>query len=101
MWTPPLTPAHGQGNTHSASSSISGIPVVATGRRGSEQSETGRDDSVAPSVKKRELQPVPEEEGRENKKRRIAPIPVSMGNESDNAVASEESTPAPAAPDQS
>lgn len=98
MWTPPLTPAHGQGNTHSASSSISGIPGVATGRRESEQSESGREDLAVSGAKKRELHSVPEGEGRENKKRRIAPIPVSMGNESDNAVASEESTPAPAAP---
>lgn len=96
MWTPPLTPAHGQGNTHSASSSVSGIPGIPSGRRESEQSESGRDDAAAASgAKKRELHTVPEEEGRENKKRRIAPIPVSMGNESENAIASEESTTAP------
>jgi len=94
MWTPPLTPAHGQGNTHSASSSVSGVPGVATGRRESEQSESGRDDPAASGAKKRELQTVPEEEGRENKKRRIAPIPVTMGNESEHAVSSEENTPA-------
>lgn len=97
MWTPPLTPAHGQGNTHSASSSISGVPGIATGRRESE-GESGRDEASASGAKKRELQSVPEESGRESKKRRIAPIPIAMGNESDNAVASEESTPAPAAP---
>lgn len=76
------------------------MPGVSTGRRESEPSESGREDLAVSGVKKRELQPVPEEEGRENKKRRIAPIPVSMGNESDNAIASEESTPAPAAPGQ-
>jgi chromatin assembly factor 1 subunit B len=97
MWTPPLTPAPGHGNTHSASSSVSGIPAPPSGRRASEQSESGRDDTVVPGQKKRELQTVPEEEGRENKKRRIAPIPVAMGIESDNAIASEDNTPAPAA----
>ena len=67
-----------------------------TGRRESEQSESGRDDVVVSGLKKRELHTVPEEEGRENKKRRIAPIPVTMGNVGDNAVASEENTPVPA-----
>ena len=100
MWTPPLTPAHGQGNTHSASSSVSGIPAVTTGRRESEQSESGREDPVVSGLKRRELQSVPEEEGRETKKRRIAPIPVTMTNESDSAVASEENTPALAPPSQ-
>lgn len=75
---------------------MSGIPGLPSGRRASEQSESGRDDPAVPGQKKRELQTV-HEEGRENKKRRIAPIPVTMGNESENAIASEESTPAPAA----
>lgn len=96
MWTPPLTPAHGQGKTHSASSSVSGIPVIPTARRESEQSESGREDGS----KKRELQTVAEEDGRESKKRRIVPTPVTMGNEGDSAVASEESTPAPTVPGQ-
>jgi chromatin assembly factor 1 subunit B len=94
MWTPPLTPAHGQGGTHSASSSVSGIPNVGNiGRRESERSESDRDDALSGS-KKRELQPVPEaEEGRDSKKRRIAPIPVV---DSDTAIAStEENTPTP------
>jgi chromatin assembly factor 1 subunit B len=96
MWTPPLTPAHGQGNTHSASSSVSGIPVIPAARRESEQSESGREDATS-GPKKRELQTVPEEEGRESKKRRIVPTPVTMSNEGDSAIASEESTPALAA----
>ncbi|XPS94052.1 Chromatin assembly factor 1 subunit [Ascochyta lentis] len=95
MWTPPLTPAHGQGTTHSASSSVSGVPVAPPGRRESEQSESGREDIVVSGLKKRDLQSVPEEEGRESKKRRIAPIPVTMANESDSAIVSEENTPAP------
>jgi chromatin assembly factor 1 subunit B len=93
MWTPPLTPAHGHG-THSASSSVSGIPHLASiGRRESERSESDRDE--VSGSKKRELQSVPEvEEGRDNKKRRIAPIPV---DDSDTAIAStEEATPTPA-----
>ncbi|OAL05679.1 WD40 repeat-like protein [Phaeosphaeriaceae sp. SRC1lsM3a] len=92
MWTPPLTPAHGHGS-HSASSSVSGIPnIINLGRRESERSESDRDE--ASGSKKRELQPVPEvEEGRDNKKRRIAPIPVV---DSDTAIAStEENTPTP------
>ena len=74
---------------------MSGIPGIPSGRRASEQSESGRDDVAVSGAKKRELQTVPEEEKRENKKRRIAPIPVTMGNESDTAIASEENTPAP------
>jgi chromatin assembly factor 1 subunit B len=67
-----------------------------TGRRESEQSESGREDVVVSGLKKRELQAVPEvEEGRESKKRRIAPIPVTMATEGDSAIASEENTPAP------
>ncbi|KAH5462785.1 hypothetical protein HBI30_003920 [Parastagonospora nodorum] len=94
MWTPPLTPAHGHGSTHSASSSVSGVPNLSNiGRRESERSESDRDDALSTS-KKRELHPVPEaEEGRDNKKRRIAPIPVA---DSDTAIAStEEATPTP------
>jgi chromatin assembly factor 1 subunit B len=95
MWTPPLTPAHGQGGSHSASSSVTGVPTMGnTGRRESERSESDREVSTSP--KKRGLRPVPEaaEEGRENKRRRIAPIPIS---ESDTAIASTESnTPTPA-----
>ncbi|KAJ4286692.1 Chromatin assembly factor 1 subunit [Kalmusia sp. IMI 367209] len=93
MFTPPLTPAHGHG-THSASSSVSGIPGVSGSlRRGS---ESEREDGPSPA-KKRDLQAVPEvEEGRETKKRRIAPTPVTFpeleANES--VVAStEENTP--------
>lgn len=100
MWTPPLTPAHGQGNTHSASSSVSGVPVIPLGTRESEQGESGREDVLVSGLKKRELQSVPEEDGRENKKRRIAPVPVNMANDGDNAIASEENTPAPAGPGQ-
>lgn len=65
------------------------------GRRESEHSESGRDDAAVSGAKKRELQTVQEEEGREKKKRRVAPTPVTMGDESENAVASEENTPAP------
>ncbi|KAL5117709.1 Chromatin assembly factor 1 subunit [Pleosporales sp. CAS-2024a] len=95
MWTPPLTPAHGHG-THSASSSVSGMPpnLANTARRESERSESDRDDTVSAS-KKRELQSVPKSgQGRDSKRRRIAPIPVS---DSDTAIAStEEATPTPA-----
>jgi chromatin assembly factor 1 subunit B len=94
MWTPPLTPAHGQGGSHSASSSVTGIPTMGNaGRRESERSESDRDVSTSP--RKRGLRSVPEaaDEGRENKRRRIAPIPIS---ESDTAIAStEENTPTP------
>lgn len=76
MFTPPLTPAHGQHGTHSASSSVSGIHGISSGVR--RESDTERDETVSPR-KKRELQAVPEaEEGRETKKRRIAPTLVSM-----------------------
>ena len=95
MWTPPLTPAHGQGGSHSASSSASGIPNISvTGRRESERSESDRDEAL-PSTKKRELPSVSEvEEIRESKKRRIAPTPIDMNAEADNAIAStEENTP--------
>ncbi|KAL5454197.1 hypothetical protein PMIN07_007624 [Paraphaeosphaeria minitans] len=75
MFTPPLTPAHGHG-THSASSSVSGIPGVAGGNR--RESESEREDNVSPR-KKRDLQAVPEvEENREPKKRRIAPTLVTL-----------------------
>jgi chromatin assembly factor 1 subunit B len=97
MWTPPLTPAHGQGASHSASSSVSGIPnmtMTNMGRRESERSESDRDDALSTS-KKRELHPVPEVEERDSKKRRIAPMSISLGAESDTAIAStEENTPA-------
>jgi len=65
------------------------------GRRESEQSESGREDVLVSGLKKRELQSVPEEDGRESKKRRIAPIPVTMANEGDSAIASEENASAP------
>jgi chromatin assembly factor 1 subunit B len=96
MWTPPLTPAHGHGGSHSASSSVSGIPNMSNlGRRESERSESDRDDAL-PGSKKRELHPLPEvEEGRDSKKRRIAPIPVSLGAESDTAIASTETAQTP------
>jgi chromatin assembly factor 1 subunit B len=93
MWTPPQTPAHGQGGTHSASSSVSGLPHISNaGRRESERSES--DDGFV-SSKKRELHPVPEAgEPRDSKRRRIAPVPISLGAESDTAIASiEENTP--------
>jgi chromatin assembly factor 1 subunit B len=101
MWTPPLTPAHGQGSTHSAGSSVSGIPGLgAVGRRESERSESEQTEGAS-GTKKRELQSQPEaEEGREPKKRRIVPTPVSYaasGEEvsADDAIAStEEHTPA-------
>lgn len=101
MWTPPLTPAHGQGGTHSASSSVSGIPGAIVGRR---ESESEREDGVS-STKKRDLQSVPEvEEGREGKRRRIAPTPVTIGNAldgADSAIAStEENTPTTQTPTQ-
>jgi chromatin assembly factor 1 subunit B len=92
MWTPPLTPAHGQGGTHSASSSVSGIPGAVVGRR---ESESEREDGGSGS-KKRDLPAVMEaEEGREGKRRRIAPTPVTIDNPgADNAIAStEENTP--------
>jgi chromatin assembly factor 1 subunit B len=85
MWTPPLTPAQGQGRTHSANSSVSGIHGISTARR---ESESEREDA-APS-KKRELQVVPEvEEGREGKRRRIAPTPVTMDAAQDADIAIE------------
>lgn len=72
-----------------------------TGRRESEQSESGREDIVVHGLRKRDLQSVPEvEEGRENKKRRIAPIPVTMVGEGDSAIASEENTRTSTAPGQ-
>ena len=100
MWTPPLTPAHGQGSTHSAGSSVSGIPGLgAIGRRESERSESEQAEGASGS-KKRELQSQPEaDEGRETKKRRIVPTPVSYAASADasadDAIAStEEHTPA-------
>lgn len=95
MWTPPLTPAHGQGGSHSASSSVSGIPPTGhVGRREGERSESDREEAQG-SSRKRDLHPVPEmEETRENKKRRIAPTPIAMAEEGDEAIAStEEHTP--------
>ncbi|CAN9242190.1 unnamed protein product [Alternaria sp. RS040] len=96
MWTPPLTPAHGQGATHSASSSVSGIPNIGqVGRRESEMSESDRED-VSSTSKKRELHAVPEPDVdvRESKRRRIAPTPITMMAEGDSAIAStEEDTP--------
>lgn len=102
MWTPPLTPAHGQGGTHSASSSVSGMPHAGyVGRRESERSESDRDD-VPAELKKRPLQSVPEaDESRESKKRRIAPTPIAMPGENDSAIAStEENTPTMQTPSQ-
>ncbi|KAH9868192.1 hypothetical protein J1614_007264 [Plenodomus biglobosus] len=95
MWTPPLTPAHGQGGSHSASSSVSGIPPTGhVGRREGERSESDREEAQGGS-RKRDLHPVAEmEETRENKKRRIAPTPIAMTDEGDEAIAStEEHTP--------
>ncbi|KAF2106445.1 chromatin assembly factor 1 protein [Lophiotrema nucula] len=89
MWTPPLTPAHGQGGSHSASSSVSGVPGVML-RRGS---ESEREDGVS-GAKKRDLQAVPEvEEGREGKRRRIAPTPVTIGDSESVIASTEENTP--------
>ncbi|KAF2755212.1 WD40 repeat-like protein [Pseudovirgaria hyperparasitica] len=69
MWTPPMTPSHGQG-THSASSSISGA-VTAPGRRESEsEKEDGKDS------RKREAEPEIEES--QTKKRRVAPTLVNL-----------------------
>ena len=104
MWTPPLTPAHGQAGSHSASSSVSGIPNAGhVGRRESERSESERDDGVSAS-KKRDLNAVPEaeaEEARESKRRRIAPTPITMTMDGDDAIAStEESTPMAPTPGQ-
>ncbi|KAF2751787.1 WD40 repeat-like protein [Sporormia fimetaria CBS 119925] len=73
VFTPPYTPAHGHGGTHSASSSVSGVgPAI---RR---ESESEREEGASAS-KKRDLHPVPEadEEGRQGKRRRIAPTLVS------------------------
>lgn len=93
MWsTPPMTPAHGQGTTHSASSSVTGVPGAGAGRR---ESESEREENAA-SSRKRDLPAVAEaEEGREGKRRRIAPTPVIIGNTHDeSAIAStEENTP--------
>ncbi|KAL6705878.1 Chromatin assembly factor 1 subunit [Coniothyrium glycines] len=102
MWTPPLTPAHGQGATHSASSSINGIPNISyLVRRESERSESDRDEAL-PEHKKRVLPSLPEsEENRESKRRRIAPTPVAMNAENDDAIAStEEDMPTMQTPNQ-
>ncbi|KAF2709738.1 WD40 repeat-like protein [Pleomassaria siparia CBS 279.74] len=94
MWTPPLTPAHGHGGTHSASSSVSGIPGVSVGRR---ESESEREDGV-PVSKKRDLHAVLEvEEIREGKRRRITPTPVTIAGSMDGGesaiLSTEENTP--------
>ncbi|KAF2643047.1 WD40 repeat-like protein [Massarina eburnea CBS 473.64] len=90
MWTPPLTPAHGHG-THSASSSVSGVPGASASLR--KESESEREEGTS-TARKRELEAVPEE-GREPKKRRIAPTPVIMHSLDESAIAStEENTPA-------
>lgn len=101
MWTPPLTPAHGQGGTHSASSSVSGIPGVVSARR---ESESEREDGPS-GAKKRDLHAVPEvEEGREGKRRRIAPTPVTIGDSNDGAddaiASTEDNTPTAQTPTQ-
>lgn len=94
MWTPPLTPAHGHGGTHSASSSVSGIPGISGSLR--RESESEREDAAS-APRKRDLHAVPEvEEGREPKKRRIAPTPVTVGpaDAGESAIVStEENTP--------
>ncbi|KAF2192736.1 WD40 repeat-like protein [Zopfia rhizophila CBS 207.26] len=104
MWTPPLTPAHGHGGTHSASSSVSGIPGASLiGRR---ESESEREDVASVGgAKKRDLQAVPEvEEGREGKRRRIAPTLVSTVGSADGGesaiVSTEENTPTTQTPTQ-
>lgn len=90
MWTPPLTPSHGHGGSHSASSSVSGIPGVVVGRR---ESESEREDGPS-GAKKRELHSVLEvEEGREGKRRRIAPTPVIMDGTDSVIASTEENTP--------
>lgn len=107
MWTPPLTPAQGHGNTHSASSSVSGVPGV-SGNQIRRESESEREDAVSTSAsKKRELQSVPEaEEGRDGKRRRIAPTLVSVGSatveagESAIVSSTEENTPTAQTPAQ-
>ncbi|KAF2271153.1 WD40 repeat-like protein [Lojkania enalia] len=95
MWTPPLTPAHGHGGTHSASSSVSGIPGASLRR----ESESEREEIS--STKKRDLQAVPEvEEGREGKRRRIAPTPVTIGDGESAMVSTGENTPTTQTPTQ-
>ncbi|CAI6336928.1 unnamed protein product [Periconia digitata] len=91
MWTPPLTPAQGHG-THSASSSVSGVPGASASLR--RESESERED-VGATSRKRELDAVPEvEESKGSKKRRIAPTPVLMDSVEEKAIAStEENTP--------
>lgn len=76
MWTPPLTPAHGQG-THSASSSVSGI-VNIPGRR---ESESEKEDAGGSGRERRKREAGAEVEGadREEKRRRVAPTLVSVG----------------------
>jgi chromatin assembly factor 1 subunit B len=97
MWTPPHTPAQGHTGTHSAGSSVSGIPGAVAGRR---ESESEREDATS-GAKKRELQPVPEaEEGRGGKRRRIAPTPVvPAAPQGDSTAAStDENAPATQGP---
>jgi chromatin assembly factor 1 subunit B len=101
MWTPPLTPAHGHGGTHSASSSVSGIPGTGVGRR---ESESEREDGVSGS-KKRDLHAVYEvEETREGKRRRITPTPVTIGGSVDGGesamLSTGENTPTTQTPTQ-
>ncbi|OCL09232.1 WD40 repeat-like protein [Glonium stellatum] len=97
MWTPPLTPAHGQG-THSASSSVSGI-VNIPGRR---ESESEKEDVGVSGRETRKREAGADAEGteREGKRRRVAPTLVSVGGEPDVDVVgvsgpeeAEESTP--------
>jgi chromatin assembly factor 1 subunit B len=101
MWTPPLTPAHGHGGTHSASSSVSGIHGVGIGRR---ESESEREDGVSGS-KKRDLHAVYEvEETRDGKRRRIAPTPITIGGSVDGSesamLSTGENTPTTQTPTQ-
>ncbi|PVI00692.1 WD40 repeat-like protein [Periconia macrospinosa] len=92
LWTPPLTPAPGHG-THSASSSVSGVPGASSAHLRRE-SESERED-VSSTSKKRELDATVESEGQKGpKKRRIAPTPVPMESVEEKAIAStEENTP--------
>lgn len=101
MWTPPLTPAHGHGGTHSASSSVSGILGV-SGIGGRRESESEKEDAVGVAAtagaKKRDVHSIPEaEEGREGKRRRVAPTLVSTGGSTEGAdsaiLSTEENTP--------
>ena len=88
MWTPPLTPAYGQG-THSASSSVSGIVNIPGWR----ESESEKEDAGGSGRERKKREAGAEVEGadREGKRRRVAPTLVSAGGgevEMDTAGAS-------------